>query len=111
VSHEAQPINQLVLMSTIGIIYIYILIILQNYTTISKFTSFDNQPSCATAVGPTATAPTGVKAGQPPWPTAVEAYSSCAMVVGPTVVGHDGRGCATTVAYGGRLLIPIKAEN
>jgi hypothetical protein len=30
--------------------FILVLIILQNYTTVSKFSSFDNQPPCATAV-------------------------------------------------------------
>jgi hypothetical protein len=44
-------------------IYIYILIILQNCTTVSKFITFDHQPSWVTAVaGPI---------GPTPWPTAV----------------------------------------
>jgi hypothetical protein len=32
------------------------------------------------------------------------------MAAGPTAVGHDGRGCATAVAYGGRSALPNKTR-
>jgi hypothetical protein len=95
------------------------LIILQNYTTVSKFISYDIQPPgpwClmaqqpwVTAVEPTAVGPHG-REGQPPWPTAVGAYSSCATMAGPTAVAHDGKGCAATVAYGGRSPFLYKSQ-
>jgi hypothetical protein len=49
-------------------------------------------------------------AGQPWWPTVVEAYSSCATVAGPTVVAHGGKGCAATVACGGRSPLLYKSQ-
>jgi lipid-A-disaccharide synthase-like uncharacterized protein len=88
----------------IPIIFWYFLIILQNYTTVSKFIRFNDQTPWRTAVeGPTTVAHGGLtkgrglngREGQPPWPkTVVGPGGGVPPARGgwdPAAVGHSGR--------------------